>query len=589
MGRAPRIAHVTTVDLTLRFLLFGQLKRLRQEGFDVTGISAPGPWVADLEAAGIRHVPWPHATRSWSPKDDALAFAELVTILRRGRFDLVHTHNPKPGVLGRIAARAAGIPCVVNTVHGLYAVPEDRPARKLPVLAMEWLAAAFSDLELFQSGEDLAWARRLRLVGERQGVLLGNGVDLTRFDPAATDPAGIRRLRAELGIPEGSLVVGAVGRLVAEKGYREFFEAARRIRAADPSVRFLAIGDLDEAKSDAISGRELEAAADDVLVTGWREDMPELLALLDVFVLPSWREGMPRSAIEAGAMGRPLVLTDIRGCREVARDGIEGILVPPRDPARLAEAITRLIEDPKLRATMGTAARARVLERFDEEHVERLILDRSRALLRHRGLPTAEPGPVRIRRARPADADAIARIHGEALPEAFLPTLGHPFLRRLYVALADDPATTLLVAVDGEGVIGFAAGVCSVGGFYRRFLVRHGVQAAVAVAPRAFRPDVWRRMRETAAYPDRAASLPQAELLSIAVDPSRRAEGIGRALALGVIGGLSDVAVPEMKVVVSEENLGANRFYAALGFRQAARIEVHEGSASNVWVIACRS
>jgi glycosyltransferase involved in cell wall biosynthesis/ribosomal protein S18 acetylase RimI-like enzyme len=589
MSRAPRVAHVTTVDLTLRFLLFGQLRSLRQEGFDVTAISAPGPWVADLEAAGIRHVPWPHATRSWSPMDDARAFAELVTILRRERFDLVHTHNPKPGVLGRIAARAAGVPCVINTVHGLYTVPEDPPARKVPVLAIEWLAANFSDLELFQSGEDLAWARRLRLIGERQAVQLGNGVDLARFDPTARDPTSVRRLRGEFGIPEGSTVVGVVGRLVAEKGYREFFEAARRIRGVDPSVRFLAIGDPDEAKADAISRRELAAAADDVLVTGWREDIPELLALLDVFVLPSWREGMPRSAIEAGAMGLPLVLTDIRGSREVVRDGIEGILVPVRDPARLAEAISRLIADPQLRGGMGAAARARVLERFDERRVERLVVDRSRALLRHRGLPTAEPGPVRIRRARPADAAAIARIHGEALPDAFLPTLGHPFLRRLYVALADDPAATVLVAADGEGIVGFAAGVSSVRGFYRRFLIRHGAAAAVAAAPRALRPEVWRRMRETAAYPGQSASLPQAELLSIAVEPSRRAEGIGRELALGVIDGLARASVPEMKVVVSEENEVANRFYAALGFRRAARIHVHADAASNVWVIACRS
>src|SRR2546421_432034 len=124
-----RVAHLTTVDLTLRFLLLPQLRRLRDEGYDVTTISAPGPWVGELREEGFRHVPWNHATRSWDLRADVKAFAELVRILRRERFDLVHTHNPKPGIMGRIAARLVGTPCVVNTVHGLYATPEDRPHR----------------------------------------------------------------------------------------------------------------------------------------------------------------------------------------------------------------------------------------------------------------------------------------------------------------------------------------------------------------------------------------------------------------------------------------------------------------------------
>ena len=136
-----KVAHLTTVDLTLRFLLLGQLRRLRDEGFEVTGISAPGPWTAELEAEGIRHLPWPHATRSWDPRADARAFAELLAILRRERFDVLHTHNPKPGVLGRLAGRLTGVPVVVNTVHGLYATPDDRLAKRALVLGMERLAA----------------------------------------------------------------------------------------------------------------------------------------------------------------------------------------------------------------------------------------------------------------------------------------------------------------------------------------------------------------------------------------------------------------------------------------------------------------
>lgn len=385
--KAPpiRVAHVTTVDMTLRFLLLPQLIRLQEEGFDVTTISAPGPWTGDLEARGIRHIPWPHATRSWDPRADLVAAWELLQIFRRERFRLVHTHNPKPGIMGRIVARVAGVPRVVHTHHGLYATPDDPPAKRIPVMAVERLAARFSDLELFQSAEDLDWVRRIRLVAPDRSALLGNGVDLSRFDPFAIPAQRVASLRTELGIPANALVVGTVARLVVEKGYREFFAAAARVRAAIPEVRFLAVGPSDPEKADSLDEKEIEQARENIIFTGWRTDATLLLAIMDVFVLPSWREGVPRSAIEAAAMGKPLVLTDIRGCREVARDGVEGLLVPPRDPARLAVAIERLLKDRAMRERMGAAARARALECFDERKVLDLIVAQYRSLFSANG------------------------------------------------------------------------------------------------------------------------------------------------------------------------------------------------------------
>jgi glycosyltransferase involved in cell wall biosynthesis/ribosomal protein S18 acetylase RimI-like enzyme len=583
-----RVAHVSTVDLTPRFLLLGQLRRLRDEGYDVTAVSAPGPWTADLEASGIRHIPWHHATRSWNLWGDLRAFAELLAILRRERFHLVHTHNPKPGVMGRIAARLAGVPCVVNTLHGLYATPEDRALKRLPVLVAEGLAARFSDFELYQSDEDLRWARRIRLVSPRKSALLGNGVDLTWLDPANVSSTHLSELRRELGIPERAQVVGTVGRLVAEKGYRELFAAARKVRAVMPEVRFLAVGGPDLAKADAIGEGELAQAREDVVVPGWREDIRDLLALMDVFVLPSWREGMPRSAIEAAAMGRASVLTDIRGCREVIRDGIEGLLVPPRRPDRLADAILRLLRDPAMRDRLGQAARARAVERFDERRVADTIVSLYGGLLTRKGLtpPGGQPepsGPPRLRTARPADAAAMALIHKE-IPGAFLTTLGDGFLRRLYRALTTDPQAVTVVAENGQGVVGFAAGVLSVGRFYRRFYLRRGLGAAFMVAPRLARPSTIRRLLETARYPGEVDSLPEAELLSIAVAPEARARGVGAMLADGIRTGLAARGVTEFKVVVDVPNEASNRMFARLGYERRARISVHHGTPSNVWV-----
>ena len=133
------------------------------------------------------------------------------------------------------------------------------------------------------------------------------------------------------------------------------------MRAAHPEVRFLVLGQAEPEKWDAVSEDEMARAADVVQFLGWRTDVPAVMALFDVFVLPSWREGLPRSAIEAAAMGKALVLTDIRGCREVVREGIEGHLVPVRNPEALANAIVGLIEDPERRAAMGRAARTRAV------------------------------------------------------------------------------------------------------------------------------------------------------------------------------------------------------------------------------------
>ncbi|MGH2697718.1 MAG: glycosyltransferase family 4 protein [Actinomycetota bacterium] len=406
MTRTLRIAHVTTIDLTLRVLLLAQLRRLRDEGFDVYGISAPGPWAAELESEGITHIPWLHATRSWHPKADAIALAELLRIFRRHRFDLVHLHNPKPGIMGRVAARLAGVPCVMSTCHGFYATPDDPALKRSVVLALEWIAARCSDLDLYQSAEDLAWARRIRVARGARSELLGNGTDLTRFDPSRVSTQRVTRLRAELGIPERSLVVGTVGRLVAEKGLREFCIAARKVRERVPEAEFLVVGDPDPDKSDSLSAEDLRQAARDVSFIGWREDLPDVFALMDVFVLASWREGMPRSAIEAAAMGKALVLTDIRGCREVVRDGHDGLLIPVREPDALSAAVIRLLEEPTLRAELGQAARVRALDLFDEKRVATVVANRSTALLAAKGM----------RPDRREDRDREVGKHDEGVP-----------------------------------------------------------------------------------------------------------------------------------------------------------------------------
>ena len=183
IGSTPRLIHLTTTDMSLDWLLRPQLEAFARAGFEVIGMSAPGPHVAALEASGIAHVAVQNLIRSASASRDLRALRELYRNFRTLRPTIVHTHNPKPGVLGRLAARAARVPIVVNTVHGLYAQPTDRLRRRFAVYSAERIAATCSDMELLQNVEDEAVLRRLRVPARRIRIL-GNGVDLTRFDPA---------------------------------------------------------------------------------------------------------------------------------------------------------------------------------------------------------------------------------------------------------------------------------------------------------------------------------------------------------------------------------------------------------------------
>ncbi len=371
-----RVVHITTTDMSLDWLLGPQLRAFSDAGYEVIGMSAAGEHVANLTAMGIEHVDVAAFTRSNNPLHDLRAFGQLVRVLHTLRPDIVHTHNPKPGILGRIAARLTRTPLVVNTQHGLWAQPTDRWQRRLPVYAAERIAAAFGDVELVQNPEDVDTLVDTLRIPVRRVRLLGNGVDLGRFDPTSVSAATRDRLRDEWGITDGEVVCLVVGRLVLEKGIVELLEAAHRLHGDGVPARFVIVGPTDPDKSDAIDPSIFEqAVADGVVLTGTRHDMPECYAAADLFVTASWREGFPRSAMEAASMGLATVATDIRGNRQVIADGETGLLVPVRDAAGIGSAVRRLVGDATLRASMGAAAKRRAAEEFDQQR----IIDRTLA------------------------------------------------------------------------------------------------------------------------------------------------------------------------------------------------------------------
>lgn len=381
-----RLVHLTTADISLELLLGPQLTAFHEAGYDVIGVSAPGPFVEAIERRGIHHVSLANATRAMDPSRDMRALGELVGLFRKLRPTIVHTHNPKPGLYGRLAARIARVPVVINTVHGLYATESDPFAKRAVVYGLERLASCASQAELVQNVEDLGVLHDLLHVPAAKLVLLGNGVDLDRF---GHDDSQDRRnsMRAQLGINEDAVVVGAVGRLVAEKGYRELLAAWAEIGGSHPDAVLLVVGPHDPQKVDALDDGLIRAAMESgVRFLGMRDDIDALYTAMDLYVLASYREGFPRSAMEAAACGLPIVATDIRGCRQVVDNGHTGLLVPPRDPGSLRSAITTLLDDPDRRAAMGRAGADKAAEEFDQRTVISTTLSTYRRLLTANGL-----------------------------------------------------------------------------------------------------------------------------------------------------------------------------------------------------------
>lgn len=453
-----KIAHLTTADISLWYLLLPQLKAVRQAGGEAIGISAPGEYTPDLEAAGIRHIPLQHSTRGRNFGADLKVIRELWGTLRQIRPDVLHTHNPKPGVYGRIVGRLAGVPVVLNTVHGLYASPDDSLPKKAVVYSLEAVAARFSDYELVQSIEDCDLLTRWRITRPDRTILLGNGIDVRRFDPGRFDASDRLAIRNELALPQGAFVTGIVARLVRGKGFVELTEAVGSLNHRHVIV---AIGPKDPDKNDALTPAEIaRAEAAGVRFLGHRDDVDRLYAVMDAFVLPSHREGFPRAAMEAAAMGLPIAASDIRGCRQVVDDGVTGILFPLRSAKGIAAALTLLATKPSLREKMGTAARSKALDEFDERSVVETVLRTQISALREKGyferLRMDSDASFTVRWATEDDLRVLA---GVCVSEADLTRIGNAtgvLARRRYRSSLADRLANLVVVEDGYGPVGFA-------------------------------------------------------------------------------------------------------------------------------------
>jgi glycosyltransferase involved in cell wall biosynthesis len=355
----------------------------RAAGFDVHVATPNGENDAAMRAAGFQHHPFHLARGGQNPLRDGRSLTELVALYRHVRPALVHHVTIKPVVYGGLAARIARVPAVVQAVSGLgyvfMAKGTRARLRRTAVIALYKQAFAHPNLRaIFQNRDDERELCALRIVRPEQAVhIAGSGVDLSAFSVGAPPD-------------KAPALVVLPARTLWDKGVGEFVQAARilrdRARGGSPPARFALVGGPDPHNPTAVDPQTLDTWAREGVVEVWghRTDMPRVLAQAAIVCLPSYREGMPKTLLEACAASRPIVTTDVPGCREAVRNGENGFVVPPRDPNRLADALGTLLDDPDLRQRMGAAGRARAEREFDV----RAVVSRTLALYRElmRGL-----------------------------------------------------------------------------------------------------------------------------------------------------------------------------------------------------------
>lgn len=347
---------------------------LQEQGLEVVLISPPGRYAEHLNKSGFRWIPWRVGRATLTPWAEARAFWSLLRIYQREKPDIVHHFTIKPVLYGSLSARLLHIPMLINSITGLGYIflSQERIARILRRIALFAYRQAFrhpNNRVIFENATDRQVFLENRLVEpELTHLIEGVGVDTDRFIPTPEPP--------------GTPVVVQASRMLWDKGVGTLVEAAKLLRARLP-VRIALVGEPDPGNPANIDKSRLQEWAREGLVEwwGWQADMPSVYAKSTLVTLPSLGEGVPTALLEAAASERAIVATDVPGCREVVRSGVNGLLIPPKDALALSDALYQLLTDDALRRRMAAAGRQMVLERFTTKKVNHANWDVYQGLL----------------------------------------------------------------------------------------------------------------------------------------------------------------------------------------------------------------
>ena len=374
-----KLVRITTVPMSLLILLRSQLKFM-SDYYEVVAISSKGAGLEKVsQQTGLRTVGI-NMTREITPFKDLKALWSLYSFLKKEKPTIVHTHTPKAGILGMIAARMAGVPLRLHTVAGMPLLIKSGVMRSILEVVEKITYSCATNVYpnsflMKQIIVDNKFCRpeKLKVIGNGSS----NGVDVNYFNPNFLGCSTAKdKLRKEYSFSQNDIVFCFIGRIVADKGIRELIEAFEMLLETSENVKLLLLGPFENHLNPLNEWTEKQIFENQNIVwVDFKADVRPFFVMSDIFVFPSYREGFPNVVMQAGAMGLPSIVSDINGCNEIIENGKNGLVIPVRNAYALHVAMRELLDDPGKRQEMAQCSRAIIVEKYDEGFVQRALLN----------------------------------------------------------------------------------------------------------------------------------------------------------------------------------------------------------------------
>ena len=379
----PKLIRITTIPLSLEKLLEGQLTFMNDH-YEVTAVSAEKERLEKYGQDNKVNTFHVEMTRAITPLKDIKAVLKLYSFLKKENPLIVHTHTPKAGIVGMLAAKMAEVPIRLHTVAGMPLMETTGSKRKILEQVEKFtynLATRVypnsRELKKIILEEDFVNEKKLKVLGKGSS----NGIDTAYFDPFQFSEEAKADLRSQWGIPQQDLVFIFIGRLVSEKGLNELISAYTQLEKLQLNISLLLIGPFEE-ELDPLLPETMRLIEEHpkIKTTGYQVDVRPFLAISDILTFPSYREGFPNVVMQAGAMGLPSIVTDINGCNEIITDGVNGIIIPVKDQMQLFKAMEKLSIGEEFREKLSQKSREMICENYERREFWQILLKEYKSL-----------------------------------------------------------------------------------------------------------------------------------------------------------------------------------------------------------------
>lgn len=383
-----KLIRITTVPLSLKVLLKGQLRFMASNGFDVKGVSSEGEELREVHGNEGIAVEAITMSRKITPFQDLKSLWQMWNFLRKEKPQIVHTHTPKAGIIGMLAARLAGVPHRLHTVAGLPLMEATGTKRKILNIVEKLTYSSATRVYPNSKGlydfilqNNFTQSNKLKIIANGSS----NGIDTTFFSPDQVTEIERVTLREKLNIQPDDFVFVFVGRIVSDKGINELIKAFSELQTVEnkpTGIKLLLVGglenDLDPLNPETLA--EINQNKD-IISVGFQQDVRSFFAIADALVFPSYREGFPNVVMQAGAMGLPSIVSDINGCNEIIIEGENGLIIPSKNVEKLKEKMLTLAKDKNLYTKLKGNSRRMIENRYEQSVVWNALLEEYEGLL----------------------------------------------------------------------------------------------------------------------------------------------------------------------------------------------------------------